>query len=57
VPLRVASLFDPRHLRLADRARQLADRLVGADPLLFDRPELARLQAEFAASEAEGDAA
>ncbi len=56
-PLRVASLFDPRHLRLADRARQLADRLVGADPLLADRPELARLQTEFAASEAEGDAA
>ena len=31
-PLRVASLFDPRHLRLAERARELAQRLVAVDP-------------------------
>jgi ATP-dependent DNA helicase RecG len=56
-PLRVASLFDPRHLRLAERARELADRLVAADPDLAERPALARLQADFTAAEAEGDAA
>jgi ATP-dependent DNA helicase RecG len=56
-PLRVASLFDPRHLRLAERARDLADRLVAADPDLAGRPALARLQADFTAAEAEGDAA
>jgi ATP-dependent DNA helicase RecG len=56
-PLRVASLFDPRHLRLAERARSLADGLVANDPALAARPALARLQADFAASEAEGDAA
>jgi ATP-dependent DNA helicase RecG len=56
-PLRVASLFDPRHLRLAERARTLADELVGADPALGARPSLARLQADFARAEAEGDAA
>ena len=27
-PLKVASLFEPRHLRLAERARDLADRIV-----------------------------
>jgi len=53
-PLKVASLFDPRHLALAQRARDLADALVGAGQL---RPELARMQAEFAPGEAEGDAA
>ena len=31
-PLRVASLFEPRHLVLAERARELADGLVAADP-------------------------
>jgi ATP-dependent DNA helicase RecG len=56
-PLRVASLFEPRHLRLAERAREMASQLVRRDPTLAGRPELARLQAEFAAVEAEGDAA
>ena len=53
-PLKVASLFEPRHLALAQRARDLADALVGAGEL---RPELARMQADFAPVEAEGDAA
>ncbi len=39
-PLRVASLFDPRHLALAERARDLAGRLVAADPALTSRPDL-----------------
>jgi ATP-dependent DNA helicase RecG len=56
-PLRVASLFDPRHLRLAERARTMADAVVEADPLLARRPALARLQADFAPAEDEGDAA
>ncbi|MBW3612750.1 MAG: ATP-dependent DNA helicase RecG [Chloroflexi bacterium] len=56
-PLRVASLFEPRHLRLAERARELADGLVADDPRLGDRAELARLQTDFAATETEGDAA
>jgi ATP-dependent DNA helicase RecG len=56
-PLRVASLFEPRHLRLAQRARELADRLVTADPALRHRPLLAALQRDFARAEAEGDAA
>ena len=56
-PLRVASLFEPRHVALAERARDLADELVGADPALERRPDLARLRAEFAAAEEEGDAA
>ena len=56
-PLKVASLFEPRHLRLAERARDLADRLVEADPSLAERQGLARLQAEFTAVEEEGDAA
>jgi ATP-dependent DNA helicase RecG len=56
-PLRVASLFEPRHVALAERARDLADRLVVADPQLNRRPELARLREEFAAAEQEGDAA
>ena len=56
-PLKVASLFEPRHLRLAERARDLADRIVEADPSLAERPGLARLQAEFTAAEEEGDAA
>jgi ATP-dependent DNA helicase RecG len=56
-PLRVASLFEPRHVALAERARELADRLVAADPTLQRRPELARLRADFAAAEDEGDAA
>jgi ATP-dependent DNA helicase RecG len=57
-PLRVASLFEPRHVRLAERARELADGLVHADPTLAARPLLARLRADFAAVEAddEGDA-
>jgi len=56
-PLRVASLFEPRHLGLAERARQLADGLVGRDPTLARRPQLARLQADFTRLEEEGDAA
>ena len=53
-PLKVASLFEPRHLALAQRARDLADTLVAGGEL---RPELARLQADFAPIEEEGDAA
>jgi ATP-dependent DNA helicase RecG len=57
-PLRVASLFEPRHLALAERARGLADRLVGTDPQLARRPALARLRADFAAAQQEqGDTA
>ncbi len=56
-PLRVASLFDPRHIELAQRARALADRVVGSDPALAQRPLLARLQRDFAPAEEEGDAA
>ena len=57
-PLRVASLFEPRHLVLAERARELADGLVAADRTLAARPELARLRDEFAALEQEeGDGA
>ena len=56
-PLRVASLFDPRHLELAERARELAQRLVAADPLLAGRPELIRLRDDFAPRDEEGDAA
>ncbi|HKO33098.1 MAG TPA: ATP-dependent DNA helicase RecG [Candidatus Limnocylindria bacterium] len=56
-PLRVASLFEPRHLVLAERARDLADRLIAADPTLTARPELVRLRDEFTAREQEGDAA
>ena len=41
-PLRVASLFDPRHLALAERARDLAGLVVTADPTLAGRPELRR---------------
>ncbi|MDQ3688901.1 MAG: ATP-dependent DNA helicase RecG [Chloroflexota bacterium] len=56
-PLRVASLFDPRHVELAQRARVLADAIIGADPELAARPLLARLQHDFAPLEEEGDAA
>jgi ATP-dependent DNA helicase RecG len=56
-PLRVASLFEPRHLVLAERARELADGLVATDPALAGRPELVRMREEFAALEQEGDAA
>ena len=56
-PLRVASLFEPRHIELAQRARILADDLVGGDPALSKRPLLARLQRDFAPAEEEGDAA
>jgi ATP-dependent DNA helicase RecG len=56
-PLRVASLFEPRHLRLAERARVLADRVIGEDPSLTSHAALADLQAAFARAEAEGDAA
>jgi len=56
-PLRVASLFDPRHIELAQRARALANGIVDADPSLAGRPLLARLQHDFAPIEDEGDAA
>ena len=56
-PLRVASLFEPRHLRLAERARDLADHLVQRDPELATRPGLARLRADFAPADEAGDAA
>ena len=56
-PLRVASLFEPRHLALAERARALADRLVRGDPALRRRPALARLREEMAALDEEGRAA
>ena len=56
-PLRVASLFEPRHIELAQRARALADDLVRGDPALSKRPMLARLQRDFAPAEEEGDAA
>jgi ATP-dependent DNA helicase RecG len=50
-PLRVASLFDPRHLALAERARSLATSLVATDPTLAARPELVRLRDDFAPRE------
>jgi ATP-dependent DNA helicase RecG len=56
-PLRVASLFEPRHVALAERARGMADRLVSDDPALSRRPELVRLRDEFTAAEDDGDAA
>jgi ATP-dependent DNA helicase RecG len=56
-PLKVASLFEPRHLALAERAGTLARRLVGADPALASRPELVRLRDDLASAEDEGDAA
>jgi ATP-dependent DNA helicase RecG len=56
-PLRVASLFEPRHLELAERARSMADQLVEHDPQLVTRPGLARLRHDFAPAEDEGDAA
>jgi ATP-dependent DNA helicase RecG len=56
-PLRVASLFDPRHLELAARARTLARVLVGEDPTLAGRVELAREQQAFTAPDRDADAA
>ena len=56
-PLRVASLFEPRHLRLAQRAGELASRLTRGDPSLASRPELIRLRDDFTAADEEGDAA
>src|SRR5438105_14520501 len=56
-PLRVPSLFDPRHLKLDERARELAKRLVDGDPGLAARPELIRLRDDFAPRDEEGDAA
>ncbi len=53
-PLRVASLFEPRHLVLAERARKIADRLLEADPTLAQRPALRRLRDDFAAHAEEG---
>jgi ATP-dependent DNA helicase RecG len=48
----VPSLIEPRHVRLAWDAKEIANRLVEVDPTLTARPELARLQAEFVAREA-----
>jgi ATP-dependent DNA helicase RecG len=56
-PLRVASLFEPRHLRLAQQAGELASRLLASDPQLSSRPGLIRLRDDFSAAEEEGDAA
>jgi ATP-dependent DNA helicase RecG len=56
-PLRVASLFEPRHLVLAERAGMLARRLVAADPALGSRPGLVRMRDDLASAEDEGDAA
>ena len=56
-PLKVASLFEPRHLVLAERAGTLARSLVSADPALASRPELVRLRDDLASAEDEGDAA
>ena len=56
-PLRVASLFEPRHLALAERARELAARLVAADPGLTHRPALARMREDYAPLAEEGDSA
>jgi ATP-dependent DNA helicase RecG len=55
-PLRVASLFEPRHLALAERARTLATDLLDADPTLAQRPALAREQTAFVAREQSDDA-
>jgi ATP-dependent DNA helicase RecG len=56
-PLKVASLFEPRHLALAERAGALARSLVAADATLASRPELIRMRDELASAEDEGDAA
>lgn len=56
-PLRVASLFEPRHLALAERAGTLARGLVAADPALVSRPALIRMRDDLASAEDEGDAA
>ena len=56
-PLKVASLFKPRHLALAERAGALARRMVAADPTLASRPELIRMRDDLASAENEGDAA
>jgi ATP-dependent DNA helicase RecG len=56
-PLRVASLFEPRHLALAERARELAAQLVAADPELTHRPDLARMREDYAPLGEEGDSA
>ena len=56
-PLRVASLFEPRHLALAERAGTLARQLVSGDPALASRPELVRMRDDLASAEDEGDAA
>ncbi len=54
-PLRVASLFEPRHLRLAEKARDLASAIVDADPGLSSRPDLIRLRDDFAPRDEEAD--
>jgi ATP-dependent DNA helicase RecG len=56
-PLRVASLFEPRHVRLAQQAGELASRVLASDPQLSSRPGLIRLRDDFSAAEEEGDAA
>ncbi|MEO6058645.1 MAG: ATP-dependent DNA helicase RecG [Candidatus Limnocylindria bacterium] len=56
-PLRVASLFEPRHIALAERARDLANDLVAGDPQLTGRPALLRLRDDFASPEDDGEAA
>ncbi len=56
-PLRVASLFNPRHLELAAQARTLARALVAEDPALTGRAELVREQRAFTVPDEEGNAA
>ncbi|MDH4334410.1 MAG: ATP-dependent DNA helicase RecG [Chloroflexota bacterium] len=56
-PLRVASLFEPRHIALAERARDLANDLVAGDPQLARRPALLRLRDDFASPEDDGEVA
>ena len=56
-PLRVASLFQPRHRALAERARSLAAEIVSAEPGLERRPALARLREAFAPLHDEAHAA
>jgi ATP-dependent DNA helicase RecG len=56
-PLKVASLFEPRHLVLAERAGTLARELVADDPALASRPDLIRMRDDLASAEDEGDAA
>ena len=54
-PLRVASLFEPRHLALAEQARELATVLVREDSTLADRPDLRRELDALTVADEQGD--